>query len=319
MALDVLHLPSQTGVSDVQIFTGNSQTALTAWETWEKPRGKSMINIQLFGKGGNGGLGAVGANSTAAGGGGGGSGGETSITMPLALLPDQLYLSLAGQSQTTALASYVCVGVPFSATPWNNVLVIANGGGNGGAAAGVTPGAAGAIGAIATLATMPLGWRYADLALPGVAGIIGGVAVAGASFSLSVLGNRLCGGAGGGGLPAAAAAGTAGGSYTITTATLGFPVHNAPALVAVGTPKVPPGNGNSGYAPIPGLGYWYGGTGAGSTHGTATTTGLVAAVGGNGGYGCGGGGNGGALTGTTARVAGDVGLGGPALCIITCW
>lgn len=207
----------------------------------------------------------------------------------------------------------------LSATPWNNVLVVANGGGNAGNGAAAVGGAAGAAGGIATAATMPLGWRYADLALTGVAGIVGGTTVAGANFTLPLTGNRLCGGAGGGGLPAAGLAGTVGGSYTITTAGLGFPAHNSDIAVPVGSPTVPPSNGNNGYQPIPGLGYWYGGTGGGSTHGTATTTGLVGSVGGNGGYGCGGGGNGGALTGTTARVAGDVGLGGPALCIITCW
>lgn len=319
MAIDITHIFGNTGDSDVQIFVGNSQTAGASWQTWEKPKGKSMVNIQLFGKGGNGGLGVVGANSTAAGGGGGGCGGETSITMPLALLPDQLFLSLAGLSQTTTLASYITVGVPVAITPWNNVLMIANGGGNGGNGAAAVGGGAGAAGAIATVATMPLGWRYADLALPGVLGIIGGAAVSGANFTLSVLGNRLCGGTGGGGLGAAAAAGTTGGSYTITAPTTGFPAHDAPAAVSVGTATVPPGNGNNGYQITYMGGYFYGGTGGGSTHGTATGGGLYASVGGNGAYGCGGGGNGGALTGTTARSAGDVGLGGPALCIITCW
>jgi hypothetical protein len=315
MSLDLLHIPSITGNSDVQIFYGNSQAAGVSWQTWEKPRGKSMVNIQLFGKGGNGGLGVVGANSLAGGGGGGGSGSETSIIMPLALLPDQLYLSLAGVSQTTTLASYITVGVPVAITPWNNVLMIANGGGNGGNAAAGAGGALGAAGAIATVATMPLGWRYADLALAGVAGIVGGAAVAGGAYTLILTGQRLCGGTGGGGLPAAAAAGTAGGSYTITAPTTGLPAHNAPAGVATAT--IPPDNGNHGYQAI--AGYFYGGTGGGSTHGTATGAGLVGSVGGNGAPGCGGGGNGGCLTGTPVHPAGDVGLGGPAFCIITCW
>lgn len=319
MSLDTLHIIGQSGNSDVQVFVGNSQAAGVAWQVWEKPRGKSMVNIQLFGKGGNGGLGVVAANSLAAGGGGGGSGGETSITMPLALLPDQLFLSLAGQSQTTTLASYVTVGVPVAITPWNNVLMVANGGGNGGNGAAGVGGAAGAAGAIATVATMPFGWRYADLALAGVVGIIGGAAVSGGAFTLPTTGQRLCGGTGGGGLPAAAAAGTTGGSYTITAPTTGFPAHNSPDAVAVGTPTVPPGNGNNGYQAIQRFGYFYGGTGGGSTHGTATGAGLVGSVGGNGAYGCGGGGNGGCLTGTPVHPAGDVGLGGPALCIITCW
>ena len=82
---DYLHIP-ENGNSDVQIFVGNSQTAGGSWQVWDKPRGKSMVNIQLTGKGGNGGLGIV--ASPFPGGGGGGSGGQTSITIPLALLPD---------------------------------------------------------------------------------------------------------------------------------------------------------------------------------------------------------------------------------------
>lgn len=313
MALDVLHLPSQTGGSDVQIFTGNSLTAGTSWRTWEKPRGKSMVNIVLIGKGGNGGLGAVGNNSTAAGGGGGGSGAQTSITIPASLIPDVLFLSLAAQS-TTTLVSYVCVGAPIVGSPWNNVLLVAQGGGNGGNASGATPGAVGAAGAIATVATMPLGWRYSELSLVGQAGIIGGVAVAGANITIPVTGLWVTGGAGGGGLPATAATGTVGGNITGS----GIFVSNlAPPATSVAT--TPPANGSNGYQPVNNLMYFYGGAGAGSTHGSATTTGLVAAVGGFGGYGCGGGGNGGALTGTTARAAGDVGMGGSAICIITCW
>jgi len=310
---DYLHI-LENGNSDVQVFIGNSQSAGASWQVWDKPRGKSMVNIQLTGKGGNGGLGAVGANSTAAGGGGGGSGAQTSLTMPLALLPDQLFLSLAGQSQTTTLVSYICVGAPVVATPWNNVLVVAQGGGNGGNAAGATIGALGAAAGAATAATMPLGWKFTDVVLAGLGGTAGGVSTAPGALAIPVTGQTVMGGCGGGGLPAAAATGTTGGSFTVAGV---FPAQNAPAATAVAT--TPPGNGNNGFQPIEKLFYFYGGTGGGSTHGSATTTGLTGSIGGNGGYGCGGGGNGGSLTGTTARVAGDVGMGGSAYCIITCW
>jgi hypothetical protein len=59
-----------------------------------------------------------------------------------------------------------------------------------------------------------------------------------------------------------------------------------------------------------------GGTGGGSTHGTALTTGLVQSNGGDGAPGCGGGGMGGALT---ASTAGAVGQGGVAFAVITTW
>lgn len=59
-----------------------------------------------------------------------------------------------------------------------------------------------------------------------------------------------------------------------------------------------------------------GGTGGGSTHGSATGAGLVGARGGAGGRGCGGGGGGGALTGSSQ---GMFGLGGPGQVIIVSW
>ena len=167
--LGLNHIPRPTGASDVQIFTGKSATAGATWETWYKPRGKTMLYIFMVGKGGNGGTGVIGAVSTAAGGGGGGSGGQTVLQLPLALIPDRLYLSLAGVSATTTLASYIAVAPNTTA---NNTLAIANGGGNGAASAGTAGGTAGAAGAVATAATMPLGFAFASV-LAGQAGIIG--------------------------------------------------------------------------------------------------------------------------------------------------
>ena len=65
--LDFGHLPVSTGAADVQTFIGTSQAVGTDWQTWVKPRGKSMIDILLIGKGGNGGTGVI----AVAGGGGG--------------------------------------------------------------------------------------------------------------------------------------------------------------------------------------------------------------------------------------------------------
>ena len=310
--LDLSHIPAGFNSTDVQVFTGLGTAAGECWQTWQKPRGKKMIDILLIGKGGNGGNGAIGSNSNAAGGGGGGSGSQTRLIMPLHLLPDVLYLSLAGQSATTTLASYISIAPRLAAGAGaptaNDTLMIANGGGNGGNASGATAGAVGAAGAIATAATMPLGWMFA-LALAGQAGIIGGVAVSGANLSLPVTGLLVTGGTGGGGLPGSGATGTNGGNIT------GAGVF--PSIIGgqgSATATLPAESGRPGFRPIPNLPYFLGGTGGASTHGTATGGGLVQSSGGNGQPGCGGGASGGALTGSAAGV---VGQGGPAICIIT--
>ena len=141
MALDLFSFPKDTGAADVFYFVGTSDNQGLEWMVWEKPRGKTMIDILLVGRGGGGGLGiATGAASTAGGGGGGGSGAQTRLTMPLALLPDRLYISLAGPSATTTLASYITLGLKLTAGAGapivNDVLMIANGGNNGNAGAG---------------------------------------------------------------------------------------------------------------------------------------------------------------------------------------
>jgi hypothetical protein len=316
--LDLSHLASRFGAADVQIFLGGGPVAAGGdWFTWTKPRGKSMVDILLIGHGGNGGLGVVGAASTAGGGGGGGSGGQSRLTMPLHLLPDTLSISLVGHAVTTTLASYVALGPKLTAGVGapvvNDTLIYANGGGNGGNASGGTGGAAGAAGAIATVGNMPLGWAFASV-LAGQAGIVGNNTGAGAALTLPVTGLLVTGGTGGAGLGAGGAGGSAGGAFTVAGR---FPPHAGGVGGSAAT--TPPTDGSGGYQPLPPLGYWYGGTGGGSTHGSATGAGLYASLGGHGGPGCGGGGNGGALTGTTARSSPDLGRGGPAICIITCW
>lgn len=308
--LDLFHLPTNT-VADIKEFKGNSVTAGLSWQTWLKPRGVSMIHIFLLGQGGGGGAGAIGANSTAAGGGGGGSGGQTSLTMPAWMLPDILYISTGASATGAGVASYVSIAPNITA---NHVVAIANGGGAGGNASGATAGAAGSAGAIATVATMPLGWSFANLALAGQAGIIGGVAVAGAALTLPTTGLLVTGGTGGGGLPAAAATGTNGGAFTVPAAPSPFP----PQVGGVGsaTATVPADNGSNGGNFMNKLFYCYGGTGGASTHGTATGAGLAQSRGGVGGYGCGSGGSGGALTGSAASVASRGGLG---YCLVVSW
>ena len=310
--LDVFHIPIPYGNADVQIFTGKSAVAGASWENWVKPRGKSMLSILLIGKGGNGGTGVIGANSTAAGGGGGGSGGMTSLTMPLVGLADTLYLSLAGQSATTTLASYICIAPNTTAL---TTLMIANGGGNGGNGAAGTGGTAGTAGAIATVATMPLGWQWANLALAGQAGAAGGGAVVGVSVTIPATGLIVTGGAGGAGVGSAASTGFNGGGINVAGVR---PFTAIPADGGTATATVPPRNGQNGLNALNNGGiFWYGGSGGATTHGSATGAGLYQASGGHGAWGCGGGGMGGALTGSP--VGAVVGQGGPAIAIITCW
>lgn len=304
--LDFSHIPTRYGAATVEYFEGVAPSAAAASMTWLKPRGKSMCNMLLVGCGGNGGNGVIGANSTAAGGGGGASGPQVSLTFPLWAVPDILFLNLtAGGSGGVSSVSIVQNGAS------QNVLALVNAGGNGGNASGATAGTAGAAPSGSTAANMPLGWGWADNVISGQAGIAGGTTGAGAALTLPVTGLLVTGGTGGAGLGAAGAVGTAGGAFTVTT---GFPPQIGGAGGSAAT--TPPNNGSNGLRPIPGLMYGYGGTGGGSTHGTATGAGLVASRGGAGAPGCGGGGGGGALTGSTA---GSGGLGGPAFCVITCW
>lgn len=308
--MDNFGLPSDQRV-DKQVFTGNSLTSGASWHTWVRPKGKTMAKILVIGGGGGGGSGAIGANSAAAGGGGGGSASQVAITVPLDLLPPRLYISVAQAKTGAGVASYVSAQ---PSTVANHVVAMGNGGGAGGNAAGATPGAAGAAGSVPTAALMPLGYQFVHTGITGQAGIIGGVAVAGAALTHPLTGLRVTGGTGGGGLPAAAAAGTSGGAITAIASPSFFRGLIGGAGSATATAPAAAGQ-NGSIVPEAGL-YYYGGTGGASTHGTATGGGLVQAKGGDGGIGSGGGGMGGALTGSAAAA---LSLGGPGLVIIWCF
>ena len=309
--LDVSHIPVSTGIADVQTFTGDAIAVGTAWKTWTKPRGKSMLHISLVGAGGNGGTGVVGANSTAGGGAGGQSGAITSLIVPLWFLPDTLFLSLSGR-KPTATANFASLIAIAPVNTANNILAFANGGLHGGNASAGTGGTVGTAAAIATAANMPLGWPFiTSVCFASQVGTAGGAAVTAANLTLPTTGAFVTGGTGGGGLPAAAATGTNGGNIT------GAGIF--PTLVGgtgSATATVPADWGKAGMQPIARLGYSFGGTGGASTHGTATGAGLVQSNGGDGALGCGGGGRGGALTGSTV---GTVGWGGAAFAVLTCW
>lgn len=284
-----------------QIFYGNSQTVGASWLSWSKRKTASMVHILLIGCGANGGLGAVGANSTAAGGGGGASGGQTSVLIPAHLIPDTLFLSLAYGG--AAIASYVSFD---RSTLANSVLALANGGGNGGNASGVTAGTAGAAAAVATLAAMCRAGAGIVQLLAGQAGVAGGTTGAGVSVSAPTTGLYVAAAASGGGLPAAAAVGSVGGAFTGSGVWQSLPAATSAGASSNGN------HGASGYEYSNGI--WLptpagGGASGGGTSGNGGN-------GGNGGPGCGGAGSGAAITGATAGL---IGIGGPAVCVITQW
>ncbi len=307
---DLLHIPNDTGSGLVQTFMGNAQAVGTAWNTWTKPRGKTMLSIVLVGAGGNGGTGVVGANSAAGGGAGGQSGAITTLVLPLWAVPNVLFLSLAGL-KPTATANFASIITFAPVNTANNVLAFARGGLHGGNASAGTGGTVGTAAAIATAANMPLGWLYTLQVLASQVGAAGGAAVTAANLALPTTGAFVTGGTGGGGLPAGGATGTNGGNLTGA----GF-IPSVPGGAGSATATVPAAWGSSGCIPGPGQLYRLGGTGGASTHGTATGAGLVQSSGGWGAPGCGGGGMGGALTSSTV---GTVGYGGPAFAILTCW
>ena len=310
--MDVYGLPASPHY-DTAIFNGTAVTVGTSWQTWRKPIGKSMATIMVFGGGGGGGTGVIGANSTAAGGGGGGSGSQTVVDIPLDFLPSRLYVSVPVGATGVGLAAYVSTQ-PNTTT--NHVIASANGGGVGGNASGATAGTLGTGATASGASAMALGFAFVRSSIAGNAGVAGGTTGAGTGFTTAQTGIRLTGGTGGGGLPAAATNGSDGGILTGVAASLILPT--LPGGFGATSATTPAGAGADGMRVSGQIGdiFFMGGTGSGSTHGSATGAGLVQAAGGNGGIGSGGGGMGGALTGSTAAVASK---GGAGFVMIVCY
>lgn len=309
--LDFTHLHNpQNGV---YFYVGNQLTADTDWVTWVKPRGKSMCSITICGKGGDGGTSTPAAATAIAGSGGGSSGTLTTINVPMSAIPDRLYLWLPGLGFAAGSVAKVTVS-PETITGALNVLVAGKGGNNGGNATSATGGSAGTSVTAAAVTDMPLGWQWANTPVAGMAGTAGGGSqTAGSNLTLATTNFQIVtGGTGGGGIDSATGtAGYAGGNITAAGALLALPGGAAGSATTT-----PPGAGSNGIQPIPGMLYFYGGTGSGSQYNLATGAGLVQLPGGNGAPGCGGGGVGAGLSGVTAAAAGK---GGPAFCMITCW
>lgn len=312
--------------SVTRVLYGRTTTSNRSWETIDVPKWASFASILLIGAGGNGGTGVIGANSNAAGGGGGGSGGQTYIPiLPVSMLPTTWYFQGGGAgigSAPTGIVSSLTF-LPITSIPpqVNHTLALANNGTNGGNASGATAGSLGAAGAVVATANM-VAARASAFYLAGQAGLIGATTGNNTAITIPTTGLIVTGGQGGAGLPATATVGSNSLAWTTPTTT---PAYNllfpsVPQLTGPAAATTPAPSGKQGsvvywgdtYVPS----FMYGGQGGTSTHGSATTTGLVQASGGDGAPGCGGGGSGGALTGSTAGVPGK---GGAGLCVIIFW
>ena len=309
---------------NVQKFGANSNATLQHFDIWNKPKGLTMCNIFAVGAGSGGTGGVVGALSTAAGGAGGGGGGQTIVTIPLAFLPERLYVCVGygGRgvtgSSATAVASFVATIPILAGTNVANIVCYANGGSATTAPTGATAGVGATAVAVATIANCAFAARGTFNAFAGAAGGNGGTTGAAPNITIPVTGIITCGGSGGAGLPGSGN-GLNGGNI-VGSATVGLPGDMVPTATSViyndggvgGAAGGAPGN--CGRATMFGIMQGVGGTGGASGAATSTAGG---GRGGDGiGPGCGGGGGGGALTGSPANTGGH---GGDGLVIFTCW
>lgn len=305
--LDLNHFPSSTGSDDVQIFNRPSTVTNTQWQTYLKPRGKTMLSILCIGGGGGGGGGFT--RAAAAAGGGGGSGGSSAVTrvvIPFYFLPDVLYIqvgqggqgvSSGGGTAGSGVLSYVAVAPNTTAT---NVLAVSGNAAavGGGTGTGAAVGAAGTAGTIATIANCPLaGLGYYQF-IAGQIGVAGG-AVAGAvgtAQSIPTTSVITMGGSGGAGTTSAD---FAGGLFTA--------ISNS--YLSEQRPETPAAGSNNGSG---GVQMWKPFFSFGGGGGSSSNTG-IGGNGGNGAYGAGGGGGGAGTTG------GRGGNGGTGIVIMTAW
>lgn len=309
--LDLFNLPTNSGKADIQVFTSHVKNGDASLQTYKKPRGKSMLYIYAVGSGGGGGGGFTGvAGSARGGGGGGGSGAQSTLLVPMHLIPNELYLMVhnggaggaVGSAGGAGVPSYVWIPMGSGANIPTNTLInggISGGGGGGGAAGSASAGGTGGTAAsVATIATMPLAGLGLYNVLAGQAGTNGGAhtGAAGTNISLPVTGLTVMGGTGGAGTTSADFAGGA-----ITAVSDSLISESRPINAAAGS-----NNGSGGYT-APSIFWDFCGLGGGSSN-----TG-VGGDGGNGSYGCGGGGGGGGTTG------GRGGNGGSGLVVMIAW
>jgi len=303
--LDTLHLPENTR-TNVQMFTRPSTVTNVQWQTWQKPRGTSMIHILCIGGGGGGGGGFTGvAASARAGGGGGGSSGVTRVIIPSICLPDRLYIQVgaggqgAGSGGAATVAVLSMIGVYPSNAPANIVALSGGAGANpGGTGTGTTAGAGGTGSSIAIIASMPLCGSGVVTLIGGQTGAVGGAAAGAVGGSIPIpVTSTLC------------QAGSGGAGVTGTDFAGGLFTDIAGTWLAEQRPATPAAGSNSGSG---GVQIWQPFFSFGGGGGSSSNTG-VGGNGGNGAIGSGGGGGGGGTTG------GRGGNGGSGIVIITSW
>lgn len=303
---------------DVQWFTGPMPTTVIQWQTWRKPRGCKMIYMLAVGGGSSGGCG-LNSGASSGGGAGGGSGAQSSLLIPAAVLPDELFIQAgAGGQQPASLVSaavgvvgiptYVCLE-PTSLVAQLTILFANAGPVTGTAATTTVGGVAGSAAAVATIANMPFAGRGLYQFFAGQAGVAGGTSTtAGVDRTLAFQsGIIVTGGSGGGGSSA-----TPGAGGQITGADTNWAsgaIPNITTVAAAASGATPAGQG---YTPTPlKFNMFYGGLGGG---GASTSGGGNAGAGGHGGLGCGGGGAGGCNT--TNTTLARPGNGGPGFVLI---
>lgn len=182
--LDLFNFPTENGNADIQIFRGSTTVTNLQWQTWQRPRGKSMALIMTIGAGGGGGGGFTGIAGAARGGGGGGAcGGVSKIITPLVLLPEMLYIqagaggvggSGSGVAGIAGVASYVCVR-PQHTSNTHNIILFAQAGNGGAAGTNTGVAAGGTIGIQAGLNSFgPFSTYGVRELISGIAGGAGG-------------------------------------------------------------------------------------------------------------------------------------------------
>jgi hypothetical protein len=291
---DFSHLPNVGNGADVQVFRAAQQ-----WQTWMRPRGKTMLRMIAIGSGAGGGGGFSAAAASARGGGGGGGGGALALgTFALGHLPDLLFVRVgkggaggnAGTAGVSGELSYVQTR-PDTGTPIGERILLTGGSVPAGGGAG-TAAAAGAAGAAAATGNLNPLWNMGQIAVfAPLAAAAGGVQTGAVGGTVTAVQNSTFGGAGGAGVTSAD---FSGGAFTGSGLW-----RSAAGGLAVG------GRGVDGYEmtasgvlmPVPTA--FTPGTGGGSNN--AGTGG----AGGIGGPGCGGGGGGGGVTGGAGGAGGD--------------
>lgn len=298
----------------MKIYEPTGGVNAQGYQTWQKPRGISMVSFTTVGGGGGGGGGFTRTAGSAGGGGGSGAcSGIARFQCPAVLVPDILYVQVghggmggAASGAGTAGTNSFVLTAKTAVLP--NILCYSgvNAPGGGGAGTGAAGGAAGTVPTIAV--TQPpntWGQWFATVGLVGVAGgaqtgAVGVDVTAWAALPMS---------------PGASGAGCtttdfAGGQQTATAlldiGSQGYFPTGAGNVVKGGTAAgtgVDGGGGIRRVAPF----FNTGGSGGGSNNSGQ------AGHGGNGGYGCGGGGGGAGTTG------GRGGNGGPGIVIIVGW